>query len=329
MRAALLSLIVLILGIVPVAARGDLGHPRYRLDATSSFDPYAGETAWIKAHVNLIHGYGSFAREHYVAKGFPTIDYHDPSTEGYAPLTPANRARYMQKVEADKAQGFLGVANDDINFSLGFRDGNQNKASYEPEAKELGLLIEQERKFWPTAIIETNTQWHDLSGRLSDPNVQRMIANSSLIYKEFGVGPTSGITTRADWEALRLFDWHLQWEGKGIVYGGDYGSNTVQANEYTLATELYSTHGHDQYSTAGKYELPPTWWTGSDVDLGLPEGYFFCEAGYCVRLFSAGIVYLVQPGGPTHTFPVFGCSVEWGCPIAVTLHERQGAVFVE
>ena len=306
----------------------------YRLDATSSFDPYAGQTAWIKEHVALIHGYGTFAKEHYVAKGFGVIDYHDLATEGYAPLTPTNRARYMTKVEADKAQGFLGVANDDVNFGLSFRDGNQNKSSYEPEAKELGLLVEQERHFWPTGIIETNTQWHDLSPRLSDPNVQRMIANSSLIYKEFGLGPTAGISTKADYEALMSFDDSLHKGAKGLVFGGDYGSNTIEAMEYTLATMLLLTDNHDYYSTAGKYELPPSWWKGSDVRLGNILTPRICLQGYCARFFEHALIYVNLPGSPTRTFLIgnwwAGCSTWAGCfPTSggiLTLRERQGAV---
>jgi hypothetical protein len=293
------------------------------------FDPFGNETLWLKEHVALVKGYGSFALEHYVAKGLPTIDYHDAATEGYAPLTPERRKAYLAKVEADRAQGFIGVHNDDVNFGLSYRDGNQNKSSYEPEAKELGLLIEEERKLWPEAIIETNTQWHDLSPRLTDPNVERMIANSTTIYKEFGVGPTAGVGTRADYESLLGFNEHLQLEHKGMTFGGDYGSNTVEAMEYTLATELLGNQGYDHYSTAGKYALPPTWWTGSDVDLGEAiSARQRSSAGVWTRSFSHGVVFALEPGAATQTIvlPVPMRTVSGETVSSVTLTAAHGVV---
>jgi hypothetical protein len=333
-------IVAVVLAIYCATAAAAKAHPLYHLDATSAFDPYDKEAAWLKAHVNLITGYGSTAREHY-ASIVPTMDYHDAATEGEAPLTPATRAIYMTHVEADKAQGFAGVFNDDVNLGLGYRDGKQNKASYEPEAKELAALVAQERAFWPTGIIETNTQWHDLHTELTakDPSALSIVKSTSLFAKEFGVGPTAGIGTLGDWEALLGFSDELQAQSKGIVFGGDYHNVTTEVMEYNLATELLATDGvHDYVGGAGSSTLPPTFWPGFNVSIGVPveprhrpPGRHFYSRMFSTGggLFAGGVVIVNPPGSPTETLGPWAMpllSVQWGVAKGLTLKERQGAV---
>src|ERR1700692_219733 len=65
--------------------QSDAGHAKYRIDAATYFDEYAGDGEWIKAHVDVIKAYPTFG-DIYVQYGKPVIGYHDPATEGFAPL---------------------------------------------------------------------------------------------------------------------------------------------------------------------------------------------------------------------------------------------------
>src|SRR5438270_13518928 len=105
-RLRLLILTAALALFIPRASAA--AHPLYRLDAASYFDPFAGETAWIQANVDVIMAYPPFG-DRYVALGKPVIGYHDAATEGYAPLTPASRERYLQTVLEDRAHGYGGT----------------------------------------------------------------------------------------------------------------------------------------------------------------------------------------------------------------------------
>ncbi|MGO8904290.1 MAG: hypothetical protein ACLQMH_01535, partial [Solirubrobacteraceae bacterium] len=122
------------------AITGSAGRPNYRLDTASYFDPFAADTKWLQEHVATIKGYPPFANR-YVASGIPVIGYHDPATEGDAPLTPANVSSILAKVLADRANGYAGVFVDDVNWGTGYRDGSQSH-TLEPEAHEEADLLE-------------------------------------------------------------------------------------------------------------------------------------------------------------------------------------------
>jgi hypothetical protein len=326
------TLILILVAAFLLKATQAIGQPSvaYTIDADSSFDPYAGETAWLQGHVSLIEGYGSFGREHYCGKKVPAIDYHDFATEGYAPLTPTRRAEYMAKVEVDKAAGCAGVFNDDINLGTGYRDGSQDKYSYEPEAREIAALIAQERAYWPGAVIENNVQWHDLKARQEehDPSIATVVDDSSLITKEFGVGPTAGINSASDYNALLAFADHHP-----MAFAGDYNSKTVPTMEYNLATSLLVGTAWDVPSgsyvgTTGEYNLPPTWWSGVEVNLGTAYSTRFHPQGqtYWARYYSHGVV-IVDPPGHGEVNLGGGCnSPEWKGVNPIILQEKQAVV---
>ena len=88
-----------------------------RGSAASYFDPFAGEEAWLKSHVSVIKAYPPFG-DRYVKYGLPVIGYHDPATEGFAPLEPSQIKAYVAEVERDASVGYAGVFVDDANWSF-------------------------------------------------------------------------------------------------------------------------------------------------------------------------------------------------------------------
>ncbi len=75
-------------------APSDEGHAKYRLDAATYFDEYAYDGEWIRAHVDVIKAYPPFG-DVYVKYGKPVIGYHDPATEGFAPLNQPEIEAYV------------------------------------------------------------------------------------------------------------------------------------------------------------------------------------------------------------------------------------------
>ncbi len=306
------------------ASAGSAGSPSYRLDAGSYFDSFAGDTSWIAQHIATIKGYPPFSNR-YVATGVPVIGYHDPATEGYAPLTPAKIASLLAKVLLDRANGYAGVFIDDVNWGGGYRDGTQSK-TLEPEAHEQADLLEAIRAAWPTAEIEMNSQWHDLKANLANANVQRGLAAVSVLTKEFGVGPTAGVGA-GDYRELLEFDEGLHARGKHMVFTGDYHNNNVPTMEWNLATMLLVNDGADAVN--GTSQTPTNWWPGFNVNLGGALGPGERQAGgLWVRHFSDGVVYALEPGSSTQTVTLGAAmhSAEWGTVSSVTLNAGQGAV---
>ncbi len=310
----------------PAGAAGSAGKPNYRLDASSYFDPFAGDSAWLGEHVATIKGYPPFSNR-YVSTGVPVIGYHDPATEGYAPLTPTNIASLVAKVLVDKANGYAGVFIDDVNWGTGYRDGTQSKAS-EPEAQEEANLLEAIRAAWPTADIEMNSQWHDLKSNLGNTNVQRGLTAASVVTKEFGVGPAAGVGA-GDYRELLEFDESLHARGKHMVFAGDSHSNNVATMEWNLATMLLVNDGGDAVN--GTNQTPESFWQGFDVNLGGALAAAKRESsGLWVRTFTDGVVYAVEPGSGSQTVTLGTAmhSAEWGTVTSVTLTAGQGAVLV-
>ncbi len=337
MRRLAILVSVLALGLVS-SAGATVGKPSYRLDADSGFDAYAGETTWLKEHVQLIKAYGSFGWNHYTGLGIPVIDYIDISETPYAPLVEHTAGKGIEAVLAvekeAKEHGEQGVFLDDVNWGTSFRD-KQQETSFEPEAARMKKLLEEVRAAWTVGIIECNSQWHDISGRLKEAIVETEVAKCDLMTKEFGVGPTAGITTKADYEALLAFDDGLHEGFKGMVFTGDKNAPTsVEVMEYNVATELLATNGSDYVNGTKAESTPASFWAGFEVDLGekLTEvpSRIKLASGAFVRYFAGGFVYVDPPGNGTvkleWTSPGFKSVWKGSGLHSITLTERQGAV---
>jgi hypothetical protein len=301
------------------AAPISAGHARYRLDANKRFNRFAHNGAWIQAHVDVIKAYPTFG-DVYVQYGKPVIGYHDPATEGFAPLNQPQIEAYVAKVKRDMGVGYAGVFVDDANWSYNPSPG--------PEAN-LANLLEAIRKAEPGALIEINSQFKDIWPKIQagDANVARALKQVNIVTKEFGVGPRAGIDSGQEYAELMTYIDTLHAKGIHVVMTGDEVSRTVATMEYNLATCLLVNDGGDFVNQSR--QKPRRFWRGFAVDLGgATTARERSSSGVWSRHFSGGVVYTVEPGAPTQTIPLGKRmhSTEWGYVESVTLAAGQGAV---
>ena len=304
------------------------GRARYRLDANTNFDPFATAryAPWVRANISLIKGYPPFSDVFVGLFGLPVIGYHDPATEGEAPLARAGIEAYLSRVRLDMGLGYAGVFVDDANWSAGF------SPSPGPPAN-LANLIEAIRSAEPRALIEMNSQYHDIWPLMKahDPNVERALRLVNIVTKEFGVGPTAGINSPQDYAEFMQYVDTLHAKGIHTTMTGDNrtGGSTVAVMEYNLATYFLIDDGGDFVN--GVNQFPTNEWPGFNVSLGnatTPRER--SPSGVWTRRFTGGVVYTVEPGAATQTInlgkPMH--SAEWGTVESVTLAAKQGAVLV-
>jgi hypothetical protein len=302
------------------------GRPKYRLDAATYFDRFgvAQYAGWVKAKISVIKGYPPFSDKYVGLFGLPLIGYHDPATEGQAPLGPAGIKAYVAEVRRDMNLGYAGVFVDDANWSAGF------PPSPGPRAALANLLVAI-RAAEPKAVIEMNSQYHDIWPLMKahDPDVERALRVVNIVTKEFGVGPTAAINTAQDYGELLQFIDALHAKGIHVTMTGDRYGNTVPTMEYNLATYLLANDGGDFVN--GHNQTPAHWWPGFNVNLGQAiTRRERSPTGVWKRVFSGGVVYAVEPGASRQTIrlgkPMH--SAQQGTVQSVTLTAGQGAVLV-
>jgi|GEM_PF-3437504 len=303
-----------------------VGRPKYRLDAAPYFAPFgiAQYAPWVKAHISVIKAYPPFSDPYVALFGLPVIGYHDPATEGQAPLGRTGIAEYVAEVSRDMSLGYAGVFVDDANWSAAF------PPSPGPPAALASLLVAI-RAAEPGALIEMNSQYHDIWPLMKshDPNVERALGVVNLVTKEFGVGPTAGITTAQDYGELFQFIDDLHSRGIHVVMTGDPNSNNVATMEYNLATYLLANDGGDFVN--GEKQTPGRWWPGFAVNLGKAISQRErSPTGVWRRVFAGGVVYTVEPGAARQTIKLGERmhSAQWGTVESLTLDAGQGAVLV-
>jgi hypothetical protein len=304
-----------------------VGRPKYLLIAATYFDPFGSAlyAPWVKSHASAIVGYPPHSNPYVSLFGLPLVAYHDPATEGQAPLGAAGIAAYVSEVKRDMSLGYAGVFVDDANWSGGFPPSPGPPAA-------LANLLEAIRAAEPSAVIEINSQYHDIWPLMKahDPNVERALRVVNEVNKEFGVGPTAGINTARDYGEFMEYVDTLHAKGIHTSLIGDHGARTVPVMEYNLATYFLVNNGGDYVS--GVNQTPLQWWSGFNVNLGAAVGPRERSAsGVWTRRFSNGVVYTVEPEGGTHTIRLSKRmhSPQWGDVEAVTLKQGQGAVLYE
>jgi hypothetical protein len=302
------------------------GRPKYRLDAATYFDRFgiARYAGWVKARISVIKGYPPFSDKYVGLFGLPLIGYHDPATEGQAPLGRMGIEAYVAKVRRDMNLGYAGVFVDDANWSAGF------PPSPGPRAALANLLVAI-RAAEPAALIEMNSQYHDIWPLMKahDQDVERALKVVNILTKEFGVGPTAGIDTAQDYGELFQFIDALHAKGIHVTMTGDQYGNTVSTMEYNLATSLLATDGGDFVN--GDKQTPGHWWPGFNVNLGQAiTKRERSPSGVWKRAFSGGVVYTVEPGASTQKIKLGRSmhSAQWGTVQSVTLAPGEGAVLV-
>jgi hypothetical protein len=309
-----------------LAAAEATGRPKYRLDAATYFDRFgvARYSAWVKAKISVIKGYPPFSDKYVGLFGLPLIGYHDPATEGQAPLARTGIEAYVAEVRRDMSLGYAGVFVDDANWSAGF-----SPSPGPPSA--LASLLVAVRAAEPAAVIEMNSQYHDIWPLMKahNPEVERALRVVNIVTKEFGVGPTAAIDTAQDYGELFQFIDALHAKGIHVTMTGDRYSNTVPTMEYNLATYLLANDGGDFVN--GYNQTPAHWWPGFNVDLGQPvTKRERSPSGLWKRVFSGGVVYTVEPGASRQRIKLGKSmhSAQFGTVQSVTLAAGQGAVLV-
>jgi streptogramin lyase len=301
------------------------GIPKYNLDAATYFDPFGtlASAPWVKAHISLVRGYPP-SSDNYVRyyAPLPVIGYHDPATEGQAPLEQKGIEEYVAKVQHDMSLGYAGVFVDDANWTYSPSPGSQ---------ENLAKLLEAIRAAEPGALIEINSQYHDIWPLMKahDAYVERALRVINVMHKEFGVGPTSAINTNQDYREVMEYVDALHTRGIHVTMAGDYLNNNLPTMEYNEATYFLVNDGSDYVS--GVNQTPLSFWPGFEVDLGSPLGpREYLPNGLWTRRFTGGVIYADPPEGTTQTIqlPKRMRSPNLGEVEAVTLAPAQGAVLV-
>jgi hypothetical protein len=305
-------------------AVGAQGKVKYRADAASYWDRYAVRSyvPWVRSRVALIKGYPPFADIYVSLFGLPVIGYHDPATEGQAPLAQNGIESYVAEVARDARNGYRGVFIDDANWSPGFTPSPGPPAN-------LANLIEAVARSEPGGLIEINSQYRDIWRRMqaSDPNVARALQFVSSICVEFGVGPTSGISSPQDYAEFMQYADQLHGKGIALTLAGDRYNNNVPTMEYNLATYFLINDGRDY--VLGTEQTPGNWWSGFEANLGsATSARERLPGGVWTRRFTGGVVYTTEPGARASTInlPRQMHSAEWGTVSSITLAGGQGAV---
>jgi hypothetical protein len=302
------------------------GKVKYHLDASSDFDSFDHESAWLSSHVGLITAYAPFG-DVYVPTGIPVIGYDDAATDGFAPLTTSSIEAYVSKVKRDASAGYAGAFLDDVNWSTSFRDGTQSK-TLEPEVQQLAALIEATRAAIPNGVIEINSQYHDIYPlyKEGNPYVLKALSQVNMLCKEFGVGPTSGIDTASDYANFLSFTDELRAKGIHITMTGDRNSPTAATMEYNEATYLLINDGHDYIS--GWSQSPLNWWPGFSVNLGQATDERHPWDNVLRRDFTGGMTLVNPPGSSTQTvsLPSAMKTTTGATVTSVTLAPASGAV---
>jgi hypothetical protein len=308
----------------PLRQESGPGQVKYRLDAASFFDPFAGTryAPWVRGHVALIKGYPPFADAFSGLFGLPVIAYHDPATEGLAPLGPVQVQAYVTKVRRDMAHGYMGVFIDDANWSPGFQPSPGPSAN-------LASLIEAVHAAAPHALLEVNSQFHDIWPliKAGNPEVTRVLPDIRQLCVEYGVGPTSGINTPGGYAEFMQYTDTLHGKGIELTLTGDRRHRDVPTMEYNLATYFLINNGGD-YVNATE-QTPESFWSGFEVNLGNALGpRERLPSGLWTRKFAGGVVYTLEPGAATQTVKLAKVmhSAEWGSVSSITLSPGQGAV---
>jgi len=252
----------------PPPSTSGAGLVKYRLGAGSYFDPYSGETAWIKAHIPRTLGYEPFADRY--TSIVPTLSYHDGyTTWGPHSLNPTHRAEWVAWVKRDHEHGYAGTFLDDFEAE---GSGQHELGSN----AELQALIEAIRAAIPNDVIEINMQPQDLCSHLGQPWLKRVL--SLVDQEDIELGPYSFLP----WTQLISCIQALHSKGVHVDL-----VHATQGDAYSLATYLLINTGQDYI---GAHMTPPEWTGYFDRDLGEATSGIQVSGSTYTRHFTRGVV---------------------------------------
>lgn len=303
------------LGKPPIVNTGkDEGLTRYRLDGSSSWDSYASNSAFLKAHVFKVMGYfPAPAAFNYVSAHMPggVMGYYDPNGPG-SPinLSGSGLQTFRDKVTSDLNSGSVGVFQDDTNWTSGYQPMHNSPQS-------LVNAVQAIRGDHPNAWIEINSQYHDIQPILDNPNdpnhalVVQELGYVNAVDKEFGVSSIAGISSPSAYDTFINFVNELHAKNVAIdIQGHDTSSSDL---EYNLATYYLVNNGGDFVGGPSSFN-PTSWWAGWSsadgsklLDLGSATSPAVnntskSTCGLLTRTFQHGVVYVVEPGSSCPAF---------------------------
>jgi hypothetical protein len=245
------------------------------------------------------------------------------------------RSWWVANAQSILSKGYKGFWIDDVNMEFRVSNGSGTSvAPYDPNTGTtmnydnwrlyIAEFTEQIRSAMPTAEIVHNAIWFAAPTRYNDQYVIREINAADYINCERGVsdpglgGGTGSWSVRA---FLAYID-AVHAYGKNVLldeyaFNGDYG----------LAGYYLISNGDD--SLGNQQITPNTWWSGYDVNLGVPLGPRYDWNNLIRRDFIAGMALLNPPRTTaiTVTLPVPLTKIDDGTLVtSVTLQPGQAVV---
>jgi hypothetical protein len=221
---------------------------------------------------------------------------------------PAFRANWIKEASATLAAGYAGLYEDDFNMAMQVGNGNGNlvvpwdprtgalmtTASWRSYLAQFQIEI---RTAFPTQALSQNQVW--FLAPAGDPAVVSATRNADYVWIERGFNDTGivGGTGKFGFQTLLAFIDAAHQDGAGVVV--EPGSATW-GRDYALATYFLFSNGADGFSS-NNGGFPDNWWSGYDVDLGVPLDRYYTWNGLFRRDFAGGLVLVNQPGSPTVT----------------------------
>jgi len=260
---------------------------------------------------------------------------------------PEFRQWWVDKARSSLARGrYRGLWIDDVNFDTRISDGDGAPAiPIDPNTgqsmtignwrKYLAEFLEKVRLEIPQIEIVTNSIWYAGGhARDSDEYVQRQIAVSDIITIEHGVNDRGLTGGDGIWSlnALLAYIDRINRAGKGVVLGGlgNDDPDDRSSVEYTVACYFLVSNGRNAVGDFSMSVTPEKWPTMLDVNLGPPTGARFSWQGLLRRDFTAGMVLVNPPRGPSVTVALPGSfrNVDGQTVDSVTLGAAQGMVLL-
>ncbi len=257
---------------------------------------------------------------------------------------PKFRAWWIRQVQSILSRGgYRGIWIDDVNMNFAVSDGNANPVAPMDDSTAAPMtwaawrsyvaqFVTQIRQAFPGREIVHNPVWYaGPPGVLDqDPSIQAEIAAADIINLERGIGSEPNLTGGTGFWSLDSFFGYIDrvhQAGHGVVLE-QYDVTDVPTQEYSMAGYFLISSGVDYYADTST--TPANWWSGFNVNMGVPLGPRSYNNGIYQRNFSQGIVLLGEPGAITHMVALPGVFQRLdGTRVgSVTISAREGIILL-
>jgi hypothetical protein len=320
------------------------------------FSPYFdSRLKWYPAAIFYRDLYG-IPPDSAVYKEHPDWALHDPSghplyipwncAAGSCPqfaadvANPAFRAWWIREAQTTMSRGYRGIWLDDVNMEFRVSDGTGkpvppiDKATGRPMTWDawrdyVASFVEQIRNSFPKAEIVQNAIW--FAGpegiRDADPAIRRQISTADNINLERGIASDPNLTGgKGNWSLYALLAYidRVHAAGRGVTFG-EFTLDRA-ALEYAVAGYFLISNGADRIGDAATN--PENWWSGFEVNLGIPISARTYKDGVYSKTFSRGMVLLGEPGlgARTVNLPRTFTTLNGEVVSSVTLKGREGII---